>query len=306
MRRRQVLTLTTLILVLLGTGIAVAQQTGRLTLSDLEALIDDLMNENDAQQSQIDKLASGQTSQQGQIDKLANGQTSQQGQIDALSNGQSTQQSAIDALDTENDDQETRIATLEADNAALQSANAALQSRVDELEQAHPCDGGLCVFVTAATFSSNLGGPGGADNACREAARAAGLPGRYEAWISGSTEEATGQLLHTRVPYRRTDGALVAQDWADLTDGTIANPIDRTADGTQIVPQPGVTFSVWTGTATDGTVTDGSIGGKHCLNWTSGGSQTGTYGRLDRSSSDWTDAADESCAAANRLYCFQQ
>lgn len=278
MRRRRTLTLTTLTLVLLGTGIAVAQQSGRLTLSDLDALIDDLMSEDAAQQTQID----------------------------ALGSGQSTQQSEIDALDTENDDQETRIADLEADNAALQSANAALQARVDELEQAHPCGGALCVFVTADTFGSDFGGPGGADDACREAARAAGLPGRYEAWISGSTEEATGQLLHTRVPYRRTDGALVAQDWADLTDGAIANPIDRTADGTQLVPQPGVTLRVWTGTATDGTVTDGSTDGKHCLNWTSGGSQTGTYGRFDRSGSDWTEASDETCAADNRLYCFQQ
>ena len=176
MHRRPTLTLTTLTLVLLGTGIAVAQQSGRLTLSDLDALIDDLMSENDAQQTQIDGLASGQTNQQSEIDSLSAGQTNQQSQIDALS---------------------------------------------------------------------------------------------------------SGQLLHTRVPYRRTDGALVAQDWADLTDGAIANPIDHTADGTQLVPQPGVTHRVWTGTATDGTFTDG----KHCLNWNSGGSETGTYGRIVRSGS---------------------
>lgn len=299
--------LATAALVLLGTGIALAQQTGRLTLSELEGLIDDPTSENatqqtelDAlgteqsdQQSEIDALDAEQAAQQTEIDALGTEQASQQGEIDSLGTEQAAQRTEIDALDTQTSDQETRI-------AALESQNATLQARLAELEALHPW-GGKCIFVTSGIFTGNLGGLAGADAECREAARVAGLPGRYKAWISDSTASASERLVHSTVPYRRPDGVLVAQDWTDLTDGTLANPIDRTETGTQISPAPSGIGFTWTGTGVDGTAT-----GNHCVDWTSSLSSQGTNGRVNRTNGDWTANAAERCDATHHLICLQQ
>lgn len=292
MIRRRILTAA--VLALLGTGLAVAQQTGRLTLSELQGLIDDLMSENDAQQTEIDALGSEQVSQQGEIDALETEQMSQQADIDSLGTEQTSQQGEIDSLTTGQTSQQSQI-------DALETQNAALQARVAQLERLHPCGSAKCVFITAATYSGNLGGLAGADTKCREAARVAGLPGRYKAWISDSTGAAADRLFHSNVPYRQTNGTLVAQNWTDLTDGTLVNEIDHTADGTRLTRAPGEVLRSWTGTASDGTALSTT-----CNDWMSGGPGKGVFGNATLPASGWTNNGSQSCVGPSRLYCFQQ
>jgi hypothetical protein len=41
------------------------------------------------------------------------------------------------------------------------------------------------------------------------------------------------RFTRSAVPYRLIDGTLIANDWADLTDGTIAHDLDLTEIGTK-------------------------------------------------------------------------
>ncbi|MDE0205503.1 MAG: hypothetical protein OXP66_05695, partial [Candidatus Tectomicrobia bacterium] len=46
------------------------------------------------------------------------------------------------------------------------------------------CQETVFVFVTKAAFQGNFGGLAGADARCQSAARDAGLPGLFRAWLS--------------------------------------------------------------------------------------------------------------------------
>nr|MBA3500495.1 hypothetical protein [Deltaproteobacteria bacterium] len=84
------------------------------------------------------------------------------------------------------------------------------------------------VFLTAGQFSgAQIGGLTGADAKCQAEAMAANLTGTYKAWLSDITgSPSTRFTKSTIVPYVRTDGFLLAQSFDDLTDGTIAGPIN--------------------------------------------------------------------------------
>lgn len=107
--------------------------------------------------------------------------------------------------------------------------------------------------------------------------------------------------MHSTVPYRLVNGTLVAQDWADLTDGSIGARILFTADGTPINALPGSVFGAWTGTATDGTAR-----ADHCNDWTSGGPGLGGTGHTLSTDGSWTNDGGQSCQGDERLYCLEQ
>ena len=156
------------------------------------------------------------------------------------------------------------------------------------------------VFVTSATHTGNLGGYSGADNICTAVAHGAGLQGTYDAWIS--TDTSSPSTRFTRSPYGyQLVGSLemVANSWADLTDGSILAPINRDESGALMIP-----LYVWTGT--DATGSSSSIG--NCDNWTSSSSSyTGSVGMTSLSTFGWTNMGGFSCSAStNYLYCFQQ
>ena len=121
-----------------------------------------------------------------------------------------------------------------------------------------PCTPCSCVtrgqckmFVTTASSGGNLGGLAGADATCNTHASAAGLIGVYQAWLCVNGVAPATRSVHANVPYRRTDGALIANNWADLTDGTIASPINRTEAGVDVsATSP---FLPWTYVTTAGT-----------------------------------------------------
>lgn len=160
-------------------------------------------------------------------------------------------------------------------------------------------NGNCNVFITSEGFDGNLGGVNGADARCQQLARAAGLKGIYLAWLSADdgTSPAT-RFTQVSVPYRRLDGAVIAHNYADLTDGTLENPINLDEKGVE-----SNTSRPWTGTSSSGQPL-----GANCDNWLSN-TETGQTGNQLETSYKWS--ADDltpfvPCGNKQRLYCFEQ
>jgi hypothetical protein len=174
----------------------------------------------------------------------------------------------------------------------------------------HPeCGGGeappCLVFITRSPRTGNLGGLAGADARCQALAKAAGLPGAYKAWLSDSTGAPRTRFRNPTGPYVWVDGTTkVADDWLDLTSGTLDRPINMTEDGAQFAG-PAV---VWTHTRIDGNA--GGFGTNlHCENWsTTADDVQGNTGIATATDVDWTAplTGTASCGSTARLYCFQQ
>jgi len=166
------------------------------------------------------------------------------------------------------------------------------------------CNRSKRVFVTSTTSNgdlSTLPGAAGAtslqaaDNHCSFLATIAGLPGTYKAWLSNSSTSAASRLTHSGAAYVLVTGAVVAFDFTDLTDGSIAAPIDLTQNG--VVTSE---TDVWTGT-----MASGASDGFSCTNWSSAivnavtGSTTATDG-------SWSSDQTQTCVGPRPLYCFEQ
>jgi len=150
------------------------------------------------------------------------------------------------------------------------------------------------VFLTSTRYTGDMGGIAGADAACMARAAAGSLGGQFRAWISdGVTDPAS--VFDTRLgPYSVVGGSDIALTWSDLTDGTLAQPIERTEFGALSGGE------AWTGVAPDGTA-----GGGNCSGWTST-SGTGRVGGATETGSGWTDRPpEESCTLQKHLYCFE-
>jgi len=178
------------------------------------------------------------------------------------------------------------------------------------------CVLGLCephakrVFATSVTYWGNLGGLAGADRKCQSLADAASLGGRYKAWLASATSGPADRLTHSAIPYALVDGTVIANDWADLTDGSLAAPINLTETGGSPPMSTGSDCttdgtSTWSSAHADGTPQGGIL---HCANWTT--MAAGSYGYTglgSRTSSSWSDyCALKQCAGFGRLYCFEQ
>jgi hypothetical protein len=173
------------------------------------------------------------------------------------------------------------------------------------LAEAGACSTGCrLVFVTNAKFSGNLGGIAGGDAKCKSAAMAstsadvASRATKFVAWLSAGNSGAAGagdRLADGQ--YRRPDGALVASNLAGLLSGTLQAPIDVTELGQTV----GGGASVWTGTATDGTVSNAK-----CSSWVdSTPTIGGDIGNATSNAATWTKKATVACASGERLYCFE-
>lgn len=153
------------------------------------------------------------------------------------------------------------------------------------------------VFVTDFVYKGNLGGLTGGDAKCQARANAVGLGGTWKAWLSDSTTNAKDRIANGRY-IRLGDNALIANNISDLTDGSIAHPINRNTRGNLV--SGGYT---WTGTGWNGTVSSSNT----CSNWTFGAS--GVYGKMGNifyNTTKWTDDGRSYCGYAGYLYCFEQ
>ena len=173
------------------------------------------------------------------------------------------------------------------------------------------CVSGQCVtpkrvFVTNATYSGNLGGLAGGDSICNQTAANANLGGEWVAWLSINIQSnvTNSTVVHAkdRIPdsaYVRLDGVTVADNKADLTDGTIQSPINISELGTVVSGINWYTPGVFTGTNQSGMAT-----GSDCSAWTNM-TTFGTYGSHDITNSLWTNIGPSSCTQ-RRLYCFEK
>jgi hypothetical protein len=165
------------------------------------------------------------------------------------------------------------------------------------------CGPGTCkrVFVTSGGLpNGNAGGLARVDGLCQGVADGRGLGGTWKAWLSDGAESPSTRFTRATVPYRLVDGTVVANNFADLIDGTLAHAIDKDEVGAR--PR-GINNQVWTGTSASGRATSAS-----CAGWTSSATAAiGTFGLWDSSDSTWTELSREFCERADlHLYCFEQ
>ena len=166
-------------------------------------------------------------------------------------------------------------------------------------------------FITSSTWKGgSFGGLSGADDKCQLFADNAGLGGQWKAWISDQFTSASARLTHSTIPYKMVNGAKIAENWSDLTDGRLAANFNITQTGTLL--SSGV--KVWTNTTKSGSMDKDSSDSSQevCAGWTFSGGwpHTGPVGDPNRSDSDgngwWTDNGRLNCNLNARLYCLEQ
>lgn len=160
-------------------------------------------------------------------------------------------------------------------------------------------------FVTSELFTGNLGGISGADAKCQAAANAAGLQGRWRAWISDKTSSPASTFVRSEIPYVRVDGIRIAMNWDDLVNGSLLAPIEVDENGAYVPASMVMTDTRPDGTAM-GTHPDGSE--RTCSNWTSESGVDPDAGYSSSTDAGWSlrGGIYFRCAGQNRLYCFQQ
>ncbi len=156
------------------------------------------------------------------------------------------------------------------------------------------------VFVTSMTFGGDLGGLAGADAKCANAWAVTGLRGQFKAWLSDPSGNANSRMSGVGAFYR-VDNTKVADDFTDLTDGTLAARIDIDENGDPAVVTTACNGNaVWTGTGEGGLVSS-----DHCDSWSNNGF-TGTAGSTNSTTSWSTGCSNVSCSERLPLYCIEQ
>ena len=162
------------------------------------------------------------------------------------------------------------------------------------------------MFVTSIKNNGNLSvgssfiGVNGGDYSCQYYANLSGLGVKWKAWLSNSTISASSRLHHSNVPYKLVNGVTVANNWNDLTDGSLLAPINVNESGAGMV-----NTSVWTNTNYNGEIySNNAI--SSCDNFRSSSLQTAVVGNSSRADNTWTVSNIVFCNTLSSLYCFEQ
>ena len=192
-----------------------------------------------------------------------------------------------------------RLEEAEATISAAVATISTLNARVQVLE-AIVTPPLRIVFVTSVGYrGGQIGGIAGADLKCQDLAIDAGRSGTFKAWLSNSTGYSPAQdFVQSGGPYVTTTGIQVAENWQDLTDSNLDNPITFDENGGSTTAS-----FVWTGT--DETGMPESDGDNFCDDWTST-SGSALVGLSTATSGEWTSSGVIGCGNAYRLYCFEQ
>ncbi len=159
------------------------------------------------------------------------------------------------------------------------------------------------VFVTSVSFNGNLGGLGGADDKCQAQADgpASVVPsGTYLAWLSDGTDSPNTRFTKSAHPYILPNGTKIAEDFADLTDGSLLQKINIDSTGKALGLQ-----LFWTGTKSDGTTSQLLV---TCNGWT-GDTWPGANGQVGstiQTGTLWSSYQHDRCKRSHKLACFQQ
>lgn len=161
-------------------------------------------------------------------------------------------------------------------------------------------EGSHTVFVTSRSQKGDFGGLENADAICQEEA---GMPlsivpeGRYLAWLSDGQTDPQERFTGYAKPVVLPDGTRIADNFSDLTDGTIQHPINMDATGEKLG-----SLSFWTGTNADGSHAGLSAS---CHGWTNTRTR-GVSGSTSATDLAWTFQYSRRCFRPHRLVCFQQ
>lgn len=188
------------------------------------------------------------------------------------------------------------------------------------------------VFITRNLFKGDVGGYGvgvdGADMMCQDQASKAGHSGVFRAWLSPRLNDFTIQVDYNGQPsirfdkaldkpYVLVDGTVIANNWADLTDGTLVFGTSLNLDECGEPPVGSIHYcsqlyqSAFTNTNPDGTAYPDYLAWD-CDNYTSpiGTPSTKT---VHGSSATWGPFWSRSCEGIfsncdqfMHYYCFQQ
>ena len=149
----------------------------------------------------------------------------------------------------------------------------------------------LRAFVSSTTYKGGLGGLAGADMKCQTLADAAKLGGTWMAWLSDDTIGPADRFTTKggNSPYVLVDGTKIADDWADLVDGTLDAQLNRTQSNVT----PAAPNNVWTNTDINGKP---SSTDRTCNKWTDqGGGVDGDFGERNQSDGRWTKKGAAAC-----------
>jgi hypothetical protein len=166
------------------------------------------------------------------------------------------------------------------------------------------------VFVSSVKLSgSAVMGLQAADATCTMLAKNKSIEGSYKAWLGDGGMTAANRLFHAPVRYILPNKSKVADNWNDLSDGSLDLAITRDETGAAVAINPAPTgcmannakeAAVWTGALPSGN------GAMSCADWTS--AQNGTQGQaglLNRVDMLWS-GCQFSCDTQARLYCVEQ
>jgi Protein of unknown function (DUF1554) len=181
----------------------------------------------------------------------------------------------------------------------------------EDVDVSVTCDRRNWVFVTSARYSGNLGGLAGADAKCQERAAAAGLSGTFKAWLSDTTGSPSTRFVASNDPYVLVDGTVIADNYTELTSGTLKHAINKTETGGAAPVEPIAGRPVvWTGTNEAGRL---QWWEHTCTNWTSSDNDhhdhtnSAILGNTTFTTSHWTfSTGGAPCDHENALYCFEQ
>jgi len=178
----------------------------------------------------------------------------------------------------------------------------------DDNDAPPPVTGHVKVFTTSLAYDGNFVGPpatafptglAGADDACTTAATGAGQTGTWTAWLSDNATDAADRINNGGgAPYQLINGTVIANNMADLLDGTLDAPILIDESGNTVAGA----FQVWTSTAADGI----NPGVGTCTNWSINDPERfARIGLADAVDRTWSDeGGGNPCSVFNRLYCF--
>lgn len=160
---------------------------------------------------------------------------------------------------------------------------------------------GMLVFVTSKRYDGNLGGVEGANKICQKHARAAGLPGKYKAWISTSADQTPAHTFKKSTrSYVLSNNTAIAKNWDDFVSGQHLAAIDHDENGTIV----GYSTRIWTGTTPQGK----DLGKENCNGWQSNNiNDSGWVGIVSRFwTPEWSVEMLTACDEGRNLYCIQQ
>jgi len=145
-------------------------------------------------------------------------------------------------------------------------------------------------------------GPGADEKCMAEADDPASIvpSGTYMAGLSDGSDSPNTRFTKSSHPYILPDGTKIAENYIDLTDGSILVAINITATGQAVGHQ-----QIWTGTNADGTtfrIND------TCSAW---GDSPPSYvfgmtGHTALKNTSWSSYRGYYCRRSYRLACFQQ